>query len=241
PKSETLSHQLTWSHYFELLKIDFDNKHSFYEKQCENERWSVRQLKRQKTSGLYERLARSKNREELLELANKGQHVVRPQDLLREPYVLEFLNLPEQNSLRESELEQRLIDHLQSFLLELGKGYAFVGRQYRITIGDDHYYIDLVFYHYVLKCFVLVDLKTSKANPGDVGQMNMYLSYFASEESREDDNPPVGIVLAPKQNEQTIRFALEGIPNQLLVSRYQTYLPLEADLRAEIEKVLEEE
>ncbi|MEO0734083.1 MAG: PDDEXK nuclease domain-containing protein, partial [Bacteroidota bacterium] len=241
PISETLSRKLSWSHYFELLKIENDNKRAFYEKQCANERWSVRQLKRQKTSGLYERLARSKNKDELLELANKGQTVARPEDLIREPYVLDFLNLPTAGRTKESDLEQRLIDHLQLFMLELGKGYAFVGRQYRITIGDDHYYVDLVFYHFILKCFVLIDLKTRKANAGDVGQMNMYLSYFASEESREDDNPPVGIVLAPKQNEQTIQFALQGIPNQLLVSRYQTYLPLEEELRKEMERVMKEE
>ncbi|WP_020571515.1 PDDEXK nuclease domain-containing protein [Neolewinella persica] len=238
PKSGTLSRFLTWSHYYELLKLSSDNARSFYEQQTIIEKWSVRELKRQKTAGLYERLARSKNKEEILELARKGKRVVRPEDLIREPLVLDFLKLPENKAYLESELEERLITHLKDFMLELGKGYAFVGRQYRITIGDDHHYVDLVFYHYILHCFVLIDLKTRKARPGDVGQMNMYLSYFASEESGEGDNPPVGIVLATGQNNQTISFALEGIPNNLLVTKYQTYLPLKGDLEAEIERVI---
>ncbi|MFT6000647.1 MAG: putative nuclease of restriction endonuclease-like (RecB) superfamily [Neolewinella sp.] len=238
PKSQTLSGFLSWSHYVEFLKIKNDNARSFYEQQTIIEKWSVRELKRQKTAGLYERLARSKNKEEILELARKGKRVVRPEDLIREPLVLDFLKLPEDKSYLESELEERLISHLKDFMLELGKGYAFVGRQYRITIGDDHHYVDLVFYHYILHCFVLIDLKTRKARAGDVGQMNMYLSYFASEESGEEDNPPVGIILATKQNNQTIRFALDGIPNNLLVTKYQTYLPLKEDLEAEMERIM---
>jgi len=238
PKSGTVSRFLTWSHYYELLKVKNDSARSFYEQQTIIEKWSVRELKRQKTAGLYERLARSKNREELLELARNGKRVVRPEDLIREPLVLDFLNLPEDTSYLESDLEERLITHLKDFMLELGKGYAYIGRQYRITIGDDHHYVDLVFYHYILHCFVLIDLKTRKARPGDVGQMNMYLNYFKKEESGELDNPPVGIVLATDRNEQTISFALEGIPNNLLVTQYQTYLPLKEDLEAEIERVL---
>jgi predicted nuclease of restriction endonuclease-like (RecB) superfamily len=238
PKSQTLSGFLNWSHYVEILKIKNDNARSFYEQQTIIEKWSVRELKRQKTAGLYERLARSRNKEEVLELARKGKRVVRPEDLIRELLVLDFLKLPEDKTYLESELEDRLISHLKDFMLELGKGYAFVGRQYRITIGDDHHYVDLVFYHYILHCFVLIDLKTRKARARDVGQMNMYLSYFTSEESGEEDNPPVGIILATKQNNQTIRFALNGIPNNLLVTKYQTYLPLKEDLEAEMDRIM---
>ena len=241
PKSETLSRFLGWSHYFELLKIKNDTERSFYEQQCINERWSVRELKRQKETSFYHRLAASKSKEEILEMAKKGRHVARPEDLLREPYVFEFLQLPENHGLRETELEQRLIDHLQSFMLELGRGFAFVGRQKRITVGNDHHYVDLVFYHYILKCFVLIDLKVRKANPGDIGKMNMYLNYFRNEENREDDNPPVGIVLATHRNEGVIQYALEGIDNQLLVSKYETFLPRKELLRAEIERVMAEE
>jgi predicted nuclease of restriction endonuclease-like (RecB) superfamily len=241
PKSETLSHFLGWSHYFELLKLKNSHERSFYEQQCINERWSVRELKRQKETSLYHRLAASKSKEEILEMAKKGRHVARPEDLLREPYIFEFLQLPVNHGLRETELEQRLADHLQAFMLELGRGFAFVGRQKRITVGNDHHYVDLVFYHYILKCFVLIDLKVRKANPGDIGQMNMYLNYFRNEENQEDDNPPVGIVLATHRNEGVIQYALEGIGNQLLVSKYETFLPKKELLRAEIERVLAEE
>lgn len=241
PIIQTLSGLLSWSHYVELLMLKNDTERSFYEQQCINERWSVRELKRQKETSFYHRLAASKSKEEILEMARKGRHVARPEDLLREPYVFEFLQLPENHGLQETELEQRLIDHLQSFMLELGRGFAFVGRQKRITVGNDHHYVDLVFYHYILKCFVLIDLKVRKANPGDIGKMNMYLNYFRNEENREDDNPPVGIVLATHRNEGVIQYALEGIDNQLLVSKYERFLPKKELLRAEIERVMAEE
>ena len=201
PISQTLSVKLSWSHYVELLVIKNNTERSFYEQQCIHERWSVRELKRQKETSLYHRLAASKSKEDILDLTKKGRHVARPEDLLREPYIFEFLQLPVGHGLRETELEQRLADHLQAFMLELGRGFAFVGRQKRITVGNDHHYVDLVFYHYILKCFVLIDLKVRKANPGDIGQMNMYLNYFRNEENQEDDNPPVGIVLATHRNE----------------------------------------
>lgn len=241
PISQTLSGKLSWSHYVELLMIKNDTERSFYEQQCIHERWSVRELKRQKETSLYERLAASKSKEEILEMAKKGRHIASPEDLLREPYIFEFLQLPVDHSLRETELEKRLADHLQAFMLELGRGFAFVGRQQRITVGNDHHYVDLVFYHYILKCFVLIDLKVRKANSGDIGQMNMYLNYFRNEENREDDNPPVGIVLATMRNEGVIQYALEGIDNQLLVSKYETFLPKKELLRAEIERVMAEE
>jgi len=206
PIVQTLSGQLGWSHYVELLLVKNDTERSFYEQQCINERWSVRELKRQKETSLYHRLAASKS-----------------------------------HGLKETELEERLIDHLQSFMLELGRGFAFIGRQRRITVGNEHHYVDLVFYHYILKCFVLIDLKVRKASPGDVGKMNMYLNYFRNEENQEDDNPPVGIVLATHRNEGVIQYALQGLDNQLLVSKYETFLPKKELLRAEIERVMVEE
>ena len=241
PIVQTLSGQLGWSHYVELLLVKNDTERSFYEQQCINERWSVRELKRQKETSLYHRLAASKSKEEILEMARTGRHIARPEDLLREPYIFEFLQLPVHHGLKETELEERLIDHLQSFMLELGRGFAFIGRQRRITVGNEHHYVDLVFYHYILKCFVLIDLKVRKASPGDVGKMNMYLNYFRNEENQEDDNPPVGIVLATHRNEGVIQYALQGLDNQLLVSKYETFLPKKELLRAEIERVMVEE
>jgi len=241
PKSQTLSGFLNWSHYVTLMRIKSPTARSFYEQQTIIEKWSVRELKRQKTAMLYERLARAKNKEEILEMARTGQRTVRPEDLIREPFVLDFLKLPENTNYLESELEERLISHLKDFMLELGKGYAFIGRQYRVTVGGTPHYVDLVFYHYILHCFVLIDLKTRKTNPGDVGNMNMYLNYFAEEENSEVENPPVGIVLGTEQNNQVIGLALKGITNNLLITQYQTLLPLKAELEAEIRRVLEEE
>jgi hypothetical protein len=176
-----------------------------------------------------------------LRCRKKGSHVARPEDLLREPYIFEFLQLPEGSEFLERELEKRLINHLREFMLELGRGFAYIGRQYRITIDNDHHHIDLVFYNYILKCFALIDLKTRKACAGDIGQMNMYLNYFRNEENGEDDNPPVGIVLATHRNEGVIQYALEGIDNQLLVSKYETFLPKKELLHAEIERIMAEE
>lgn len=241
PKRRTLSYELSWSHYIEVLKLKSPTARSFYEKQTIIEKWSVRELKRQKTAMLYERLARSKNKEEILKMSREGQRTVRPEDLIREPFILDFLKLPEGTNYLESELEERLISHLRDFMLELGKGYAFIGRQYRITVGGTPHYVDLVFYHYVLHCFVLIDLKTRKTNPSDVGNMNMYLNYFSNEENSELENPPVGIVLGTEQNNQVIGLALEGITNNLLVTQYQTLLPLKEELEAEIQRLLEEE
>jgi predicted nuclease of restriction endonuclease-like (RecB) superfamily len=171
-KFQTLSGKLSWSHYTELLSISDDLARSFYEKQCEKENWSVRELKRQRNSGLFERIALSKDKKGVLELARSGQVIETGKDLVKDPYVFEFLNLPQDQRYTEKELESRLIDNLEHFLLELGKGFAFVGRQYRITLNNTHYYVDLVFYHRILKCFVLIDLKIGKVNHLDIGQIN---------------------------------------------------------------------
>ena len=240
PKSETLSHKLSWSHYFEILKVEYPLARSFYDKQCVIENWSVRELKRQKNSMLFERLALSKDKKGVLELAEQGQIITRPEDIIKEPYILEFLNIPEHHSYSEAELEQKIIDNLQSFILELGKGFAFIKRQFRISFDSRHHYVDLVFYHRILKCFVLIDLKIGEADHGDVGQMNMYLNYFKTEENVEGDNEPIGIVLSAEKNDIKMEYALGGISNQLFVSKYQVYLPNKEELEHELERLLDQ-
>lgn len=235
---QTLSGKLSWSHYTELLTISDDLARSFYEQQCIQDRWSVRELKRQKDSALFERVALSKDRAEILALAKDGQRIESARDVVKDPYVFEFLNLPDRNY-RESELENRLIAELEKFLLELGKGFAFIGQQYRITLSNTHFYVDLVFYHRILKCFVLIDLKTRAVTHQDIGQMNMYLNYFRAEENMEDDNEPIGIVLARDKDEILVEYATGGISNQLFVSRYQLYLPDTEVLKQELRRLLE--
>lgn len=241
PKSETLSHQLSWSHYFELLKIENDVERSFYEKQCIIEKWSNRELKRQKNTALFTRLALSRNKEGILTLSKKGQIIEKAEDLIKDPYILEFLKIPETYKYSEKELEQKIIDNLQMFLLELGKGFTFVGRQYRITLGNTHHYVDLVFYNRVLKCFVLIDLKINEVCHADIGQMNTYLNYFKSEEHAKDDNPPIGIILGTEKDKVSIAYALGSISNKLFVSKYRLYLPDKQILQRQLQKLLEQE
>jgi predicted nuclease of restriction endonuclease-like (RecB) superfamily len=239
PKWQMVSAKLGWSHYTELLAISDDLARSFYEQQCIRDRWSVRELKRQKDSALFERVAMSKDRAEILALSQQGQIIESARDVVKDPYVFEFLGLPDRNYL-ESELENRLIVQLEKFLLELGKGFAFIGQQYRITLNNTHFYVDLVFYHRILKCFVLIDLKTRSVRHEDIGQMNMYLNYFRAEENMEDDNEPIGIVLARDKDEILVEYATGGISNQLFVSRYQLYLPDVEALKQELRRLLDE-
>ena len=239
PKIQTLSGQLSWSHYCEILKAENDLEISFYVKQCKTENWSVRELKRQMQSMLFHRLALSTDKAGVLELAEKGQVVTNPSDVVKDPYVLEFLNLPQQPVYLESDLEEALILNLQSFLLELGKGFAFIGRQYRINIGGRQFKIDLVFYHRILKCFVLIDLKRGEIDHHDIGQMNLYLNYFKKEEAADDDNEPIGIVLGAYKDHILMEYATENISNQLFLSRYQFYLPKREELEQELKKLLE--
>ena len=192
---QSVTGKLTWTHYGELLGVSDDIARGFYEKQAVNDNWSVRELKRQISSSLFERLALSQDKIGVLKLSEKGLIISEPKDIVKDPYILEFLQIPEEYRMTESKLEQKIIDNLQTFLLELGKGFSFVSRQHRITLDNDHYYVDLVFYHRILKCFVLIDLKTKNVKHQDIGQMNMYLNYFRSEENTEGDNPPIGIVL----------------------------------------------
>jgi predicted nuclease of restriction endonuclease-like (RecB) superfamily len=241
PIGQTLSDQLSWSHYCELLTIENDLERSFYEQQSIRERWSLSELKRQKKSALFLRLAHSRDKEGILKLAREGQIQESPEDIVRDPYVLEFLQIPEQHRYSESELESRIIERLQTFLLELGKGFAFIGRQYRITIANRHYHVDLVFYHRILKCFVLFDLKINELEHGDVGQMNLYLNYFKKEENMPDDNEPVGFILTAHKDDILVEFALGGLTNQIFVSKYQLYLPDRAMLEQKVRRIMEDE
>lgn len=239
--SATLSHQLSWSHYVELLKIESPIERNFYEKQTLIENWSIRELKRQKKSSLFLRLAAGKNKKEILQLSQQGKVIAKPEDILKDTYIFEFLKIPEPFHISETNLETRLINQLQDFLLELGKGFAFIGRQYRITLANRHHYIDLVFYHRILKCFVLIDLKKAEAGYEDVGQMNMYLGYMEAEQNVEGDNPPIGIVLAREKDELQIKYAMSHTNSKLFIQKYQLYLPNEEELRREIEMIYNQE
>jgi predicted nuclease of restriction endonuclease-like (RecB) superfamily len=236
PIGAELPHQLSWTHCVELLKIEDPLERSFYLHQTINENWSTTQLIRQKKSSLFLRLAASKDKEGILKLAQQGQIIEKPADIIREPYILDFLQIPEPYQVSESEIEERIISQLQHFLLELGKGFAFIGRQYRIMLDNRPHRIDLVFYHRILKCFVLIDLKKEDASYTDVGQMNMYLGYFEKEENTEGDNPPIGIVLAREKDELVIEYAMHNISSRLFVSKYQLYLPDKEELKALVEK-----
>lgn len=239
PICEKVSHKLSWSHICELLKIDDDLERSFYYQQNILENWSLRELRRQKDSGLFMRLAISKNKKEIQKLSQQGQIIERPEDVVKDFYVLEFLKIPEPYNYSETELETRLIDNLQKFLLELGKGFAFVGRQYRININNIPYHVDLVFYHRILRCFVLIDLKINEVRHNDIGQMNMYMGYFSKEENYEGDNPPVGIILSKDKDDLLVEYATYGMNSQLFVSKYQLYLPDREELRRLISSQLE--
>jgi predicted nuclease of restriction endonuclease-like (RecB) superfamily len=174
---------------------------------------------------LYHRIARGKDKKAILNLSSRGQEILMPSDILKDPFVLEFLQIPEHAAYLESELEEKIISNLKHFLLELGKGFTFEKRQYRISIGGKHFYVDLVFYHRILKCFVLIDLKRGEVNHQDVGQMNLYLNYFKKEINLPEDNDPIGIVLGAHQNQVLVEYAIESIDNQLFVSKYKLYLP----------------
>ncbi len=230
PISQKPSHQLSWSHFVELLKIEDDVERQFYENQSIAEKWSVPQLKRQKNTALFQRLALSKNKEEILKLSSQGQSISKASDIIRDPYIFEFLKIPEEQLPSEQELENHLCNNLQQFLLELGKGFTYAGRQYRMSINNKHYRVDLVFYHRILRCFILVDLKINEVQHDDIGQMNLYLGYFVKEENTEGDNPPIGIILTKNKDELLVEYATYGMNSQLFVSQYQLYLPDKTDL-----------
>lgn len=238
---QTVSGQLSWSHYCELLSISDEQKRSFYEKECANSHWSVRELRRQIGSSLFERLLLSngdENKEKLLSLALKGNEISKPADIIRDPYVFEFLGLPEDKPFLESDLEKALVQQIEKFLLELGRGFMFVGTQQRVTVGNHHYYVDMVFYNKILHSYVLIELKTTKLMPEAVGQLNMYLNYYSSEVNDDDDNPPIGIILCTEKNSIDAEYALGGLSNNLFASKYILYMPEKEQLIAEVEKVL---
>ena len=238
-KCVTLSHKLSWSHYYELLKLEDPLEISFYAQECEQENWSVRELRRQIKSMLFHRLALSKDKNEVLKLANEGIEIQTVEDIVKDPYVLEFVGIQPKDVYKESDLEKALLDNLQAFLLELGKGFAFIGRQYPINVGGRHYFVDMVFYHRILKCFVLIDLKRGEIQHEDIGQMNFYLNYFRNEENTDGDNEPVGIVLGAYKDKLVMEYALQGISTQLFVSQYQLYLPNRELLENQLKTLLE--
>lgn len=239
PRPGRLHPDLSWSHYRCLLRVDRQAARDFYEIEAIRQLWSVRELSRQTSSLLFDRLAKSRDKADVLRLAKRGQDVMRPVDVLRDPVVIEFLGLPESHRLVESQLEQALIDNLQQFLMELGTGFAFVARQQRITLDGDHFYIDLVFYHAVLKCFVLVDLKVGKLTHADLGQIQFYVNYYDRERRTEGDNPTVGLVLCPDKNDAVVKYTLgEQQERNIFASRYQLHLPTEAQLQQELKREL---
>nr|WP_298019267.1 PDDEXK nuclease domain-containing protein [uncultured Dysosmobacter sp.] len=240
-KCQTLSGKLSWSHYCELLSISDPDKRSFYEKEAINANWSVRELKRQIESSLFERLLLSRgdaNKEQVLTLALKGNEISEPADIIRDPYVFEFLGLPEDKPVMESDLERALVRQIEKFLLELGRGFMFVGTQQRVTVNNTHYYVDMVFYNKILRAYVLIELKTTRLTPEAAGQINMYLNYYATEVNDPDDNPPIGIILCTEKDSITAEYALGGLSNNIFASRYVLYMPNKEQLVAQVEAVL---
>lgn len=241
PICQTLSSKLSWSHYCELLGISDDAKRSFYEQECINARWSFRELKRQIDSSLFERLLLSDgqaNKEKVLQLAAKGVEINRPSDIIKDPYVFEFIGIPENKPMMESDLERMLVRGIEDFLLELGRGFMFVGTQQRVTMNNTHYYVDMVFYNKILKAYVLIELKRTKLTPEAAGQLNMYLNYYATEVNDEGDNPPIGIILCTDKDSLTAEYALGGLSNQIFASKYTLCLPNKEQLIAEVERML---
>ena len=243
PISQTLSaelqtphFQLSWSHYLKLMRITDENERKFYEIESFKNNWSLRELQRQYDSALYTRLALSRDKEQLLELSTKGQIIEQPKDVIKDPYILEFLGLPEQSNYSESELEQKLIDKLEYFLLELGTGFTFVARQKRITFDEKHFRIDLVFYNRLLKSFVLIDLKIGELKHQDIGQMQMYVNYYDREMRLEDENKTIGLILCQDKNEAIVQYTLPENNEQIFASKYFTVLPSKEVLQQLLEK-----
>ena len=236
PIATTVSTQLSWSHYLELIKIEEQPKRNFYVQEAINSRWSVRELQRQKNSLLYERLALSQNKEKVLELAEKGQIIKSGKDLVKDPFVLEFLDIKENTEYLEADLEKNILEHLKEFLLELGKGFSFVGSQVRLTLEEDHFYPDLVFYNRLVKCFVIIDLKIGKVTHQDIGQMQMYVNYYDREIKNEDENPTVGILLCTDRNKTVVKYTLPKDNKSVFASEYKLHLPTEKELIEAVEE-----
>jgi len=236
PKVNAVRSLLTWTHYRLLLRIEKTQIRNFYVTECLESNWSTRQLERQINSFYYERILSSKDKNALRKNSKETEPSATPSDLIKDPYVLEFLEIKDKSALIEKDLEQALLDKLQDFLLELGKGFSFVARQKRITLDGDHFYIDLVFYNYILKCFVLIDLKTNKLTHQDIGQMDFYVNYFEKEIKQETDNPTIGIILCSDKNDAVVKYTMLSRNKKLFASKYQLYLPTEEELRKELIK-----
>ncbi len=237
-KWETVSPKLSWSHYCELVKIEDELKRTYFQKYAEQEQLSIRELKRQMYSLHYERLLLSKDKKALIEYDKKGNIPSKTEELIKDPYVLEFLDLDEKSKYTEKELETKILDDLQKFLLELGQGFSFVARQKRVTIDNDHFYIDLLFYNIYLKCYVIIELKTDKFKHEDVGQINFYLNFVRKELNKDSDNEPIGIILCTEKDKVQVEFSTIGLTNKMFVSKYQLYLPTKAELEQEVKKLL---
>lgn len=236
PIWKTVSSKLSWSHYLELIKIDDEQKRKFYLNECINSKWSVRELQRQRDSLLYERLTISADKEKILELSEKGQILKTSKDLVKDPFVLEFLDIKENTDYLESDLEKNIIEHLKEFLLELGKGFSYVGNQVRLTLEEDHFYPDLVFYNRLLKCFVIIDLKIGKVSHQDIGQMQMYVNYYDREIKQNDEKPTVGILLSTNKNETVVKYTLPKNNKTIFSSEYKLHMPSEQELISAIEE-----
>jgi len=241
-KSATMSRilkkdlNLSWSHYVELVKITRTETRDFYAIEAHKNNWNVRELRRQIDSFLYDRILKSKDKNDILQMAYQGQEINTPEDAIKEPLVLEFLGAPEPHKLSETDLETALINNLQDFLLELGKGFAFVKRQKRITFDNNHYYCDLVFYHMILKCYVIVDLKVKPLTHADLGQMLLYVNYFDQELKMANDNPTIGLVLCTAKHDGMVKYLLGDKAKQIFASTYQFHLPTEQELESELKR-----
>ncbi|MFH1065791.1 MAG: PDDEXK nuclease domain-containing protein [Nanoarchaeota archaeon] len=236
PKVRALSGQLAWTHYRLLLRVGNKNARNFYMLESINNKWSTRELERQIDSLLFERLAVSKDKKAVMELSLKGQIIQKPKDIIKDPYVLEFLGMKENTIYLEKDIEQALISKSKDLLLELGKGFSLVARQKRINVGNEHYYIDLVFYNYLLKCFILIDLKVGKLTPQDIGQMDFYVNYYNKEERLEGDNPTIGLILCSDKNETMAKYTLLKNNKKVFASKYRFVLPDEETLKERLSR-----
>ena len=233
-KRYTLCSELSWSHYRILMRISDDKRRAWYTEECAKSGWSVRQLERQINTMFYERLLSSKEKDAVAAEIQTTEPKPEYEKIIRDPYVLEFLDLPENPHFYEKNLEQAIIDHLQKFLLELGRGFSFVARQKKISFDGRHFYIDLVFYNYILKCFVLIDLKLGDLTHQDLGQMQMYVNYYTRELMNEGDNPPIGIVLCADKSDAIVKYTLSENDTQIFASKYMTYIPSEEEFKREL-------
>lgn len=233
-KRYTLCSELSWSHYRLLMRVEDEKARQFYTNECAKSSWSVRQLQRQINTMYYNRILASKDKKSVAQEIEKTVPKPKYESIIKDPYVLEFLDLPANEHFYESNLEQTLIDHLQKFLLELGRGFSFVARQKHFVVDGRHFYIDLVFYNYILKCFVLIDLKTEDLTHQDIGQMQMYVNYYTRELMNEGDNPPIGILLCADKSDTLVKYTLPEDNNQIFASKYKTCLPSEEELKREL-------